>query len=340
MQGSVVTVFGGAGAIGRQLVAALADRGARVRVAVPDIQKAMFLKPLGNLGQIAPTPASVMVADSVASALDGADYAVNLAGILTPSGKRTFTAVHEKGAETIAKLAAEKGVKALVHVSAIGADPKGPADYASSKGKGEEKVKAAFPTAAILRPSVVFGPDDKFFNLFGSMARLAPALPYFTRDGYRPVKKEDSSIPGFDLAGSGGPKFQPVYVGDVVKAIVTCLEDPAKQGQTYELGGPTVYSMREIMELTVKTSKRSTMVVPLPFFVARIQGAILGLLPKPLITSDQVTLMEKDNVVSGDLPTFADLGIEPEAAEAILPSYMDRFGAMHRFMILRGTGTS
>ncbi|ABC20821.1 complex I NDUFA9 subunit family protein [Rhodospirillum rubrum] len=335
MTGRVVTVFGGSGSIGRQLVALLADQGARVRVAVRDTEKAHFLKPLGQLGQIAPISASVSDAASVKRAVEGADQVVNLVGILAESGRRTFQAVHVDGAATVARASAEAGVDALIHMSALGADEASDANYSKTKALGEKAVREAFPAATILRPSVVFGPDDGFFNLFAGLQRLSPVLPYFTRDGFR---RGGSGVCGIDLAGSGGPKFQPVYVGDVARAMIAILDTPALRGKTYELGGPRVYSMKEIMDLVVAVTRRRTLVVPLPFWVARLQGRLLEKLPNPPLTSDQVRLMEVDNVCSGALPGLGDLGIEPEAAEAILPTYLSRFRGLDRHMILRGDG--
>jgi NADH dehydrogenase len=338
MQGRVVTVFGGSGSIGRQLVALLADKGARVRVAVRDTEGALFLKPLGQLGQIALTSASVTNVESVKRAVDGADMVINLVGILAESGRRSFQAIHVNGAANVAKAAAAAGVKTLIHMSALGADEKSPSKYGQSKAKGEAAVKAAFPSATILRPSVVFGPNDGFFNLFAGLTRFVPALPYFTRDGFKLVKREDGSF-AVDLGGTGGPKFQPVYVGDVAEAMVRILETPAAKGKTYELGGPKIYSMKEVMELVVGETQHKMPVVPLPFGVAKIQGALMGLLPKPMLTSDQVAMMEKDNVVSGIQPGLADLGIEAQACEPILPTYLNRFRSIHRHMILRGDGS-
>ncbi len=338
MHGRVVTVFGGTGAIGRQLVASLADAGARVRVATRDTEKAHFLKPLGQLGQVAPILASVTNEESVKRAVGGADMVVNLVGILNESGKSTFQKIHVDGAATVAKVAAAAGVTALVHLSALGAAEDSPAAYARSKAQGEKAVTAAFPGATILRPSVVFGPDDGFFNLFGMVSRMAPVLPYFTRDGFS-LKKTDGGL-SVDLSGTGGPKFQPVYVGDVVAAIVAVLQDPAVRGRIYELGGPKVYSMREVMELVAEVTRHRVPVVPVPFWVAKIQATLLGLLPKPMLTSDQVKMMERDNICSGSQPGLADLGIEPEAAEAILPGYMSRYRSMHRHVVMRGDGTS
>ncbi|KAA5606927.1 complex I NDUFA9 subunit family protein [Roseospira marina] len=332
-----VTVFGGSGFIGRQIVQRLASQGVRVRVAVRDPIGAEFLKPLGDLGQIAPMKVNVMDEAAVARVVDGADGVVNLIGILYEKGRRTFQALHVDAAERIARLSAAAGVAHMVQISAIGADTNAAAKYARTKAEGEAAVRRHMPAASILRPSVVFGPHDDFFNLFGGMSRLLPVLPYYVKDGFRLVRDEQGRR-AIDLGGSGGPRFQPVYVGDVADAAMTCLQTPAFQGQTFELGGPRAYTMREIMELVVEQTERSTHVVPVPFWVARVQASVLQVMPKPLITPDQVKLLETDNIVSGTLPGFEALGIEPTAAEAVLPTYMNRFRPHHRNVILRVPG--
>jgi NADH dehydrogenase len=330
----LVTVFGGSGFIGRQIVQRLASQGIRVRVAVRDPHKAAFLKPLGDLGQIAPMKVNVADEAAVARAVEGADAVVNLIGILYESGRRTFQAMHVDAPERIARLSKAAGVKAFVQMSALGTDENSAAKYARTKAQGEAAVRRHFPSASILRPSVVFGPHDSFFNMFGAMARLLPVLPYYVKDGFRLVRDEDGHR-AIDLGGSGGPRFQPVYVGDVADAAMACLTNPAFRGQTFELGGPRAYTMREIMELVVEQAERRTRVMPVPFWIARVQASVMQVLPKPLITPDQVKLLEHDNVVSGTLPGFEALGIEPTAAETILPTYMNRFRPHHRNVILR-----
>lgn len=311
MKGKLVTVFGGSGFIGRHLVQRLAASGARVRVAVRHPRDAHFLQPMGDVGQIAAVPASVTRKKTIPAAVAGADAVVNLVGILYQSGwRRSFRAVHYRGAQNVARAAKEAGVEQLVHMSALGADRKSRAKYARTKAAGEEAMRKAFPEASIVRPSVVFGPQDGFFNLFASMARFSPFLP---------------------LIGGGHTKFQPVYVGDVADAIMKCLTDPATDGRTYELGGPTVYSFREILELIMRETGRERMLLPLPFWLASLEAAFLQLLPNPLLTRDQVKLLKHDNVVSGDLPTLDDLGIEATAAETIIPTYLDRYRQGGRF---------
>jgi len=325
MKGKLITVFGGTGFIGRHLVQRLAARGARVRVAVRHPKDAAPLQPMGDVGQIAAVQASVTNESSVRAAVAGADAVVNLVGILYESGRMTFDAVHRQGAENVARAAKDAGVGRLVHMSALGADPESHSDYATSKAAGEKAVREAFPEAAIVRPSVVFGPDDGFFNLFASIARISPILPVF---GCPKPSFHDGRI---DIYGDGGVKFQPVYVGDVAGAIVKCIEDPACAGKTFELGGPAVYSFKQIMETVCRETGRKRLLMPMHYLIASLQAGFLQLLPKPLLTTDQVELLKHDNVVSGKLPTLVDLGIEPTGAEGIIPTYLDRYRPGGRF---------
>jgi NADH dehydrogenase len=310
MAGGVVTVFGGSGFLGRYVVQRLARAGWTIRVAVRHPGRANFLKPLGDIGQIVPLCVPVQDPAAVAAALHGATAAVNLTGILFQRGRQRFDSVHSEGAGTIARAAAEAGVQSLVHVSAIGADPESEAHYARSKAAGEAAVREAFPEAAILRPSVVFGPEDDFFNRFAEMARFSPALP---------------------LIGGGQTRFQPVYVGDVAQAAVKALTDPACRGKTYELGGPRSYSFKELLQLLLKTTARRRALVNLPFGLARLQATFLERLPVPPLTRDQVALLRHDNVVGAGALTLADLGIEATAVEAVIPGYLDKFRAGGRF---------
>jgi NADH dehydrogenase len=306
----VVTVFGGSGFIGRHLVKRLAKQGWVIRVAVRRPSQANFLKPLGDVAQIIPIRAKVQEEAAVAAAVAGADAVINLLGILYESGKQTFEAVHVRGPETIARAAAAAGVQQMVHVSAIGADRGAPADYARSKAAGEAAVREAFPTATILRPSVVFGPEDKLFNFFAALARLSPVLP---------------------LIGGGHTKFQPVYVGDVADAIMACLRDPATRGRLYELGGPRIYSFKEILALMLKEIQAKRLLLPVPFAIAMVEAAFLELLPAPLLTRDQVKLLQRDNVVGDEALGLQDLGITGTTVEVILPTYMDRYRPSGRF---------
>ena len=322
MTPSLVTVFGGSGFLGRHLVRRLAARGARVTVAVRNPESALFLKPMGDVGQITPVGADVRDGPAVVAAVQGADWVVNLVGVLYETRRQSFGAIHAQGAERIAKAAKAAGAKRLVHVSAIGADRHSSAAYARSKAAGEAAVAAAYPAATILRPSIIFGPEDEFFNRFAAMARVSVALPLF---------------------GGGETRFQPVYVGDVADAVVEALTDEGTAGTTYELGGPRVYSFRQLMELILAEIGRKRILLPLPFFVADAMGsvaeamvAVLQSLPLPFevappLTGDQAKLLRTDNVVSGDLPGLADLGIAPTACEIILPTYLDRFRRHGRF---------
>ena len=304
MAGRVITVFGGSGFIGRYLVKQLAAEGARVRVAVREPAAAGFLRTMGDVGQVAPIQANVGDDGSVAAAVAGAEAVVNLVGILFERGRRSFAAVHAEGAGRIAAAAAAAGARRLVHVSAIGAALDSPSAYARSKAQGESAVRAAFAQATIVRPSVVFGPEDDFFNRFAALARLAPALPLF--DG-------------------GATRFQPVYVGDVAQALARVIEMAESAGQTYELGGPRVYTYREIMELILAETRRRRALIPVPLAAARPLAALMELLPSPPLTRDQLVQLGRDNVVSERALGLADLGVTARAAEPIVATYLRRY---------------
>jgi uncharacterized protein YbjT (DUF2867 family) len=310
MARGLITVFGGSGFIGRHLVRRLARQGWTIRVAVRRPSAANFLKPMGDVGQITPVRASIQDPVAVQAAVSGARAVVNLVGILYERGTRSFAAVHARGAHTVAEVCAGAGVERLIHMSAIGADLHAEAEYARSKGAGEAAVKTAFPKATILRPSVVFGPEDDFFNRFAVMARLSPALP---------------------LIGGGHTRFQPVYVGDVAEAIAACLVDPATAGNTYELGGPRIYSFKELMELLMAQIGRQRLLLPLPFTLASFQAMFLEKLPVPPLTRDQVTLLRRDNVVAAGALGLSDLGIAPTSVESIVPTYLARYRKGGRF---------
>ena len=301
---SVVTVFGGAGFLGRSVVNSLARQGAHVRVACRRPDEALRCKPMGDVGQVAPVAANIRDDASVAAAVDGADAVINLVGILYESGRQKFDAVHRDGAGRIARAAASAGVAQLVHVSAIGADSQAASDYARSKGDGEQAVKAAFDKAVILRPSILFGPDDEFFNRFAALARVSPVLP---------------------LIGGGRTRFQPAFISDVAEAVVSVLTKPDTAGRTYELGGPEVYSFRQLLELLLTVIDRKRLLIPVPFWAAMAKAFFLELYPVPLLTRDQVRLLRRDNVVTEGVAGFADLGISPTAPEVILPTYLSRF---------------
>jgi len=236
--------------------------------------------------------------------LAGNEWLINCVGILRESGAQTFELVHHTGPARLARFAREAGVERFVHISAIGADPRSSSAYARTKAAGEQAVRDAFPTVTILRPSVVFGPEDQFFNRFAAMATISPVLP---------------------LIGGGDTRFQPVYVGDVADAVVRCLEDPATAGRIYELGGPRIYSFRQVLELVLSEIRRKRWFVDLPFGLAAFQARLMSILPSPPLTADQVELLKSDNIVSPGALTLASLGLTPTPAEAILPTYLDRF---------------
>jgi NADH dehydrogenase len=312
---TLITIYGGSGFIGRHVVRALAKTGARMRIAVRRPELAGFLQPLGGVGQITAVQANVRFPDSLLAPAKGADAVINLVGILAPSGKQTFKAVQDEGARHVAEAARAAGAKAFVHMSAIGADANSPSIYARTKAAGEAAAKEVFPGAVILRPSVVFGPEDEFFNRFAALARLSPALP---------------------LIGGGKTKFQPVFAGDVAKAVMASLTGRAQAGAVYELGGPEILDLKEVMQRVLAYTMRKRMLVPLPFFLAKLQGAMLQLLPNPPLTLDQVRLLERDNVVSEaakrDGRTLEGLGItEPVAVEAVVPDYLEQYRPKGQF---------
>ena len=322
MTEKLVTIFGGSGFIGRYLVRHLAAKGWRVRVAVRDVQMAAFLRPAGNVGQISLMPVSITDPASVAAAVHGADAVVNLVGILCERGKRSFRAIHVEGAEIVAKAAVAAGAKRLVQMSALGADPHSPSAYARSKDAGEMAVRAIFPGVTIFRPSVVFGTEDGFFNMFGRMAQLSPAIVFFTNTNPH-------------TPAGGGSKFQPVYVGDVVEAMAQSLEGEGHAGKIYELAGPRVYDMREIMNIVNRETMRKRMVWGLPYPVAEVAAIFLQFLPKPLLTPDQVKLLKLGSVAGGRRPGLAVFGITPTTLEVVVPTYLKRFRPMQQNKRLR-----
>lgn len=296
----VVTIFGGTGFVGRRLVAHLVERGARVKVATRHPDKAALPRTQGP-GAVEAVKAGIGDDSAVRAAMADATAVVNLVGILHEGGGQTFEAVHVEGAQRVAAAANAVGVKRLVHMSALGASSGSPSAYARSKAGGEQAVHERFPDASVVRPSIVFGPDDDFFNRFAAMAKLSPALP---------------------LIGGGATRFQPVYVEDVAAAITRMLEDGDTRGKTYELGGPRVYSFKELIELMLRIKGTSRLLVPIPFFLAEIQGSVLQMLPTPPLTRDQVELLKTDNVLGGVAPGLESLGIAPTALEEVLPTYL------------------
>jgi NADH dehydrogenase len=311
---TLVTVFGGSGFVGRSVVRALCKRDYRIRVAVRRPELAGHLQPLGKVGQIHAVQANLRYPASVEAAMRGADAAINLVGILTEGGAQTFDAVQAAGASAVAKAASAAGAR-MVHVSAIGADENSLSRYARSKAAGEKAVLAAVPSATIMRPSIMFGPEDQFTNRFAALARMSPMLP---------------------LIGGGVTRLQPVYVGDVATAVADAVDGKTKAGATYELGGPEVLTMREIMGIILATIERRRMLVSLPFGLAKFQALFLQFAPGPLkLTPDQVALLRVDNVVSDAAKaaglTLEGLGIAPDSLGAIAPQYLWRFRAAGQF---------
>jgi len=307
MQG-LVTVFGGSGFLGMQVTRALAKRGYRVRVACRRTNLAYRAPLMGEVGQIQVMQANVRMPASIERALEGADAVVNLVGVLFEQGRQRFHSLHAQGARNVAEAARARGIKTLIQVSAIGADADSASKYARTKAEGEAAARGAVATATVVRPSIVFGQDDGFFNRFGALAARAPALP---------------------LPGGGKTRFQPVFVGDVAAAIATCVMDPAARGKTYELGGPAVFSFEALMRLVLKETHRERLLVPLPWTLAKAMGAVgelASLLPiAPPLTLDQVELLRSDNVCSGALPGLGDLGVIPTAVEVVIPTYLYRY---------------
>jgi uncharacterized protein YbjT (DUF2867 family) len=299
----VATVFGGSGFIGRYVVKRLAQQGYIVRVAVRDPEAALFLKPMGAVGQVVPLYASVTNEPTVHRAIAGADAVINLVGVLAESAKASFQAVHADGAERIARIAAATGADRLVQISAIGADPNSPSRYGATKAQGEQAVLTAFPGATILRPSLVFGLEDKFFNRFAEIGRLLPFMPVI----------------------AGETKMQPVYVCDVADAVMAALVQPDAQGKVFELGGPRVWTFREILAFILKQTRRSRKLIDIPIGVARFQASVLQHVPGKPLTPDQLLMLEKDNVVSPGALGLTDLGITPTPVELIVPAYLARF---------------
>ena len=321
--GRIVTVFGGSGFVGRHVVRALARQGWRIRVACRRPDLAYHLQPLGRVGQIHAVQANLRYPDSVAAALHGAEAVVNLVAILTEHGAQKFESLHVNGARAVAQAAAQAGIDNVVHVSALGADAQSDSLYARTKGEGEAEMLSARPEAVIFRPSIIFGPEDAFFNRFAALARISPVLPLF---------------------GGGETKFQPVYVGDVAEAISRALAGRAQAGAVYELGGPQVKTFRELMQYVCDVTGRRRLLLPLPFAAGDVMARgteladslSLGLFPKMLLTTrDQIKLLAVDNVVgakaAADHRTLEGLGIHPEAIESIVPTYLTRFRKAGQF---------
>ena len=316
----LVAVFGGSGFLGRHVVRALAKRGYRVRVAVRRPDLAGHLHPMGAVGQIKPIQANLRYRWSVERALEAADIAVNLVGILAESGRQSFDTVHAVGARAVAECARAQGVVGLVHVSAIGADAGSDIGYLRSKGEGEAAVLSTFDRAVAVRPSIVFGPEDQFFNRFAAMARLSPALP---------------------LIGGGATRFQPVFAGDVGEAIARAVDGKVAPGTILELGGPEVVTFREVLERVLAATGRKRVLLPIPFGAARMLGGAAAWLPGAPLTAEQVDMLRSDNVVSEQAKaegrTLEGIGIAPTAMDIVLPTYLTRFREHGQFSRPRPT---
>ena len=323
----LATVFGGSGFLGRYIVRALVHQGWRIRVAVRRPDLAAFLQPIGGVGQIQPVQANLRFPESIAAAIEGATAVVNATGVKAERGAQTYTAVHVEGALALAKAVLAARAPSYVHISGIGSDPNSASPYIASKGLGEKATRETFPDAVVMRPSVVFGPEDAFFNRFGALACYFPALP---------------------LLGGGRTRLQPVYVGDIAQAVAAALSGAAKPGATYELGGPRTMTLREAAELTLRAIGRRRLLISLPLGPSRLiaastqfaSKATFGLFPDLLTTSrDQVDLLASDNVVSAEAETegrvLSALGVQPQAAEAIIPSYLARFRRTGQYEVLR-----
>lgn len=310
----LVTVFGGSGFVGGQIVRALAKKGLRVRVAVRNPGHGYRLRMLGDVGQIEVVQANIRNPASIARALDGAEAVVNAVGVLFEVGRQKFQSLHVMGARNIAEAAAARGITNFVQVSAIGADPQSPAKYGRTKAEGEAVVREIIPTAVVLRPSIVFGQDDHFFNFFAAMAQMSPVLP---------------------LIGGGETRFQPVYVADVAAAVASAVTNPDYAGKTFELGGPTPHTFKALMELMLAETHRQRVLLPIPFGIASLLATggdllcglrgLVGIIPPPPITTDQVEMLRADNVVAPGALGLADLGVVATAMEPILPTYLYRY---------------
>jgi uncharacterized protein YbjT (DUF2867 family) len=299
-----ITIVGASGFIGRYVVRDLAHDGAVIAACCRSARDAAFLRPMGDVGQIAPFGADISDERALAAVVAGSDAVVNAAGILFERGTQRFDMVHHRGPAQLAAIAKREGVKRFVHISALGADVQSHSAYGRSKAEGEAAVRAAFPGAIILRPSLVFGPEDTFFNRFAALARVAPALP---------------------LIGGGGTRFQPVYVGDVAAAVDAVLAREDSAGKTYDLAGPAVFTLRQLFEMILHITGRKRALISLPFGIASLKAFFLEFAPNPLLTRDQVQMLRHDSVAAPDAPGLTELGIVPKALELVLPSYLDRY---------------
>lgn len=300
----LVTLFGGSGFIGSYAASALAAAGFRVQIVSRNPEKAGWVKTASAAGQVVLRQGNIRSQHSIEECVKGSDIVVNCVGLLAESGRQTFSAIHAQAAERIAQAAAAAEVGQLIHISALGVDKAKRSKYARTKLNGEQAVQSAFPAATILRPSVVFGPEDDFFNLFAKLASWSPVLP---------------------LIGGGRTRFQPVYVGDVAAAVVAVAKSASARGKIFQLGGPKTYSMREIMELVMRSTNRQRMLVNMPFSLAMVEAGLLQCLPNAPLTVDQVKLLQYDNVVEPGQPGFKELDIRPRSVESVVPAYLARY---------------
>lgn len=305
-----ILVIGGTGFIGRSIVEQLAQGGAQITILARNGERAKRLKPLGVVGQVSVMAGNAWDESTLLTAIETADCVINLVGILAPSGAQSFEATQAKLPDLIGKLAAENHVQKVIHLSAIGADVKSPSQYARTKAEGERNLLRRFPQAVILRPSIVFGPGDGFFTRFGQMAMVAPALP---------------------VIGGGKNKMQPVFVGDVAAAVMKVLVDDKITGEIFELGGPAIYSFKELMAFTLKAVQRKRALISIPFAVMSLPAALASILPAAPITLDQLKLLKRDNVVAKKAKGLAELGIQPTAIDVVVPEYLAPFKPGGRF---------
>ena len=304
MKQKIATIFGASGFIGRHLIRSLTEKDFRIIAATRSPYLYGYLKPLGNPGQIDLEKVNLFEEENLRTLIKNSDVVINLVGILYENKKQKFEDIHVKFPALLTKLCNEQNIKKLVHISALGINETANSQYMQSKLKGEKNILNNFNRSVILRPSIIFGPEDKFFNQFATLAEFFPALP---------------------LIGGGLTYFQPIYVGDVVKSIVTILEKEEINKNIYELGGPQTFTFKELMEILLKQIKKKRFLVPIPFSFAKFQAKILQLLPKPLLTTDQVEMLKYDNIVTNKYPTLKDLKISPKTLESILPDYIWRF---------------
>jgi len=304
MKQKIATIFGASGFIGRHLIRSLTEKDFRIIAATRSPYLYGYLKPLGNPGQIDLEKVNLFEEENLRTLIKNSDVVINLVGILYENKKQKFEDIHVKFPALLTKLCNEQNIKKLVHISALGINETANSQYMQSKLKGEKNILNNFNRSVILRPSIIFGPEDKFFNQFAALAEFFPALP---------------------LIGGGLTYFQPIYVGDVVKSIVTILEKEEINKNIYELGGPQTFTFKELMEILLKQIKKKRFLVPIPFSFAKFQAKILQLLPKPLLTTDQVEMLKYDNIVTNKYPTLKDLKISPKTLESVLPDYIWRF---------------